>query len=220
MTSTLDGTSQIRLAPGEIRRGPGRASLREIVDYGATPPAVLLAVPRQGAYEILAALRAAWRDGHRAAGGDRHDDPRWWSSECSRCCGVEWHRADCREAEDAEYEPACCRHCQVMVVSYQAAAAARPGPWHEPGCPLAASRDTDTRVVIEVRGSLSRTEFRRVGQLLDHELGRHKSWSAHYVFGPVTTERADAVCAYLQDLGIAHDRETTTSWAPASTRPG
>jgi hypothetical protein len=215
-TSLDDRASKIRLAPDPVRRGRGRPALREITDYGGAQPAVLLTVPDQYAYDVMAALRTAWRDGLENAGDERYDDPRWWSSECSRCCGVEWHRAGCREAEDAEHEPPQCERCEVTVVSYRAEAATAPGPWHEPGCPLYITRSPDAADVIEVHGHLAESAFRRIGEMLSEHLGRHKAYSTHYVFGPMNAERADAVCAYLQDLGITHDRETTTRWTAGS----
>jgi hypothetical protein len=64
--------------------------------------------------------------------------------------------------------------------------------------------------MIEVHGHLTGPAFRQAGELLGEDLGRYKAWCTHYVFGPMTAGRAAAVCAYLQDLGVTHDRETTT----------
>jgi hypothetical protein len=80
------------------------------------------------------------------------------------------------------------------------------------------SGDPDAEIVIEVHGQLTEPAERRIGELLGEHLGRHKPWSTHYVFGPMTVARAGAVCDYLETLGIAHDRETTTRWRPDGER--
>ena len=246
MTS-FHGDAVIRLAPEPTRRGPGRAALRDIVDH-STPgrPAILLTVPDAYAHSALAALRAVFRAARDASEHDpRYGDPRWWNSECSRCCGVEWHRADCRETGSAAAE---CRHCGVAVVHWKAEAAATPGWWHRPGCDLFATREPGLEVTVEIHGKLTKAQWQRVCNLLDMLPGDRKyKGSAHYVFHrvytiegagfdpggqpgvrvecdltgdavlvswPLEAERADALCAYLEDIGRAYSREVTTRWEP------
>jgi hypothetical protein len=185
------------------------------VDYTAAGhPRVLVVVPDRCSYQVLAALRAERR---ASTGTDpRYDDPRWWTSTCSRCDGTEFHTADCREAESVE-----CEHCGVAVVAYKAEAAAEPGWWHGPACPLFASREPDTEVAIEVQAKLTESQFHRVFELLGRPPDRYKAWSSgpyHFGsspdYGPLTVELADAVCAYLEDIGVSHQRETATRWRP------
>jgi hypothetical protein len=213
-----DGAAAIRLAPRPVSRGPGRAADREIVDHAdADHPRILVVVPNPCSYQVLAAMRAAYRAGQADVGTDpRHDDPRWWTSTCSRCDGTEFHTADCREAESVR-----CEHCDVAVVAYKAEAAAEPGWWHSPACPLFASREPDAEVAIAVLAKLAKAQFHRVLELLGRPPERYKEWCSgpyHFgsspAYGPVTVELADAVCAYLEDIGVPHERETTTRWRP------
>jgi hypothetical protein len=218
MTSPDDRPATIRLAPRPIPRGPGRPAEREILDYTeADHPRLLAVVPNRYSYHVLGALRAAYRAGQADTDADpRYDDPRWWTSTCSRCDGTEFHTADCREAESVQ-----CEHCDVAVVAYKADAATEPGWWHGPACPLFASRDPDAEVAIAVQGKLTRAQFRRIFELLGRPPDRYKEWCSgpyHFAsspqYGPVTLELADAVCAYLEDIAVPHDRETTTRWRP------
>lgn len=246
MTS-LDRDAAIRLAPDPIRGGHGRPPLREIADYSDPDrPQILLAVPNGYCYLALAALRAAFRAGREASDDDpRYEDPRWWSSECSRCGGVEWHRASCRETGSTAVE---CKQCGVGVVSWKADAAAAAGWWHRPGCELFTSREPGVELTVEIHGKLTKAQWQRVCDLLDMLPGDRKyKGSAHYVFHrvytvepagwspagqpgarveceltgdavlvsrPLDVERADALCAYLEDIGRAYSRETTTRWQP------
>jgi hypothetical protein len=83
----------------------------------------------------------------------------------------------------------------------------------------AVRHQAETTVVIEVRGSLSESAFRRAEDLLGMAPSRHKPWARRYVFGPVTAETADALCAFLRALPVAHARETTVRWAPEPAGP-
>jgi hypothetical protein len=68
--------------------------------------------------------------------------------------------------------------------------------------------------VVKVLGALTGRQFRRIGALLDTNLGRHKEWASLYIFEPRSTETADAICAFLREQNIPHDRETTRRWTP------
>lgn len=214
MTSADERATRIRLAPSAIRRGPGRPPLREIADYSDQAcPKVLLTVPNDFSHAVLAALRTAVRAGCEVTDDDpRYEDPRWWNAECSRCSGTEWHRAHCRETGSAAVE---CQHCGVAVVSWKAGAATGPGWWHAPACPLFASRQPDTAETVEVQSKLTASQFRRAGELIGRSLGRYKAWcTGPYVFGDLTVEQAGVLCAYLEDIPVPYERETTRSWRP------
>ncbi len=212
-----DGPATIRLAPRPAPRGPGRPAGREIVDYAVPDhPHILVVVPDRCSYEVLAALRAAYRAGQADTSTDpRYDDPRWWTSTCSRCDGTEFHTAECGEAESVR-----CEHRAVAVVAV-AEAAVEPGWWHGPACPLFASREPDAAVAIAVLAKLTEAQFHRLVELLGRPPERYKEWCSgpyHFgsspTYGRVTVEIADAVCAYLEDIAVPHERETTTRWRP------
>jgi hypothetical protein len=218
MTGPDHRTAAIQLAPAPLPREPGRPAERQIIDH-ADPgnPRVLVTLPNRYAYHVLAALLAAYRAGQAAdSTGPRYDDPRWWTSTCSRCDGTEFHTADCGEAGSVQ-----CEHCGVAVVAYKAAAAREPGWWHGPDCPLFATREPDTETDIEIQGKLTKAQFRRVFELLGRPADRYKAWCSgpyHFgsspAYGPLTVELADAVCAYLQDIGVPYQRETARTWSP------
>lgn len=67
---------------------------------------------------------------------------------------------------------------------------------------------------VLVRGPLTGPQFWQVGALLDTNLGRYKERASLYVLEPRSRRTADAICAYLRDQNIPHDRETTRRWTP------
>lgn len=72
---------------------------------------------------------------------------------------------------------------------------------------------------LGVNGKLTKTQFRRIEQILGYPrgwLGRHKGWASAYHFDPLTPRSARAVCAYLREIGVAHEHRTIRSWTRRS----
>ena len=75
-------------------------------------------------------------------------------------------------------------------------------------------RDRVTGECLIVDAHLTEPQFRRIGELLNTPLGRHKPSSYRYVFEPEGTGEADGACEYLRLAGVPYERQTTTRWEP------
>ena len=65
---------------------------------------------------------------------------------------------------------------------------------------------------IEVQDALTEPQFREIGRRLGQPLGRFKGWAESFTFEAGNSAIADDVCAYLREIPVNHERETTSRW--------